>query len=318
MREPAAPQTLPVAWTLAVLAHVFWGFLAPGGKVLLQWWPEWTLNAVRLALATLLVMAYYGREETRYGWKALLVDKNLVILGVVGIGGTFWMYMASLRYIEATAAAVLIFLAPFITTILARVFIGERSGWFLVAAAVLALVGSWLALFGWDAGILGRLDGPLAFGIGINLIAVFLWSVYTVHLRVVAPRYPLGRLTIASFIAATVFFGFNALVFDRSAWSSAMWTEPVSLLFLVLYVLFPSAGAYLLYAAAIERVGAGPITILLGLELLATSVLAHLILNERFPPVRIAGLVLTALAVVWFVWMQTRRAHPSHVPTPVG
>ena len=37
-----------------------------------------------------------------------------------GIGFTFGLYIASLRYIEATAAAVLIFLAPFLTAAIAR------------------------------------------------------------------------------------------------------------------------------------------------------------------------------------------------------
>lgn len=299
-------QSTAWAWTLAIGASVAWGYLAPGGKVLLQWWPEWSLNAVRLVVATLVLMAIYGREETRYALKALIVDKNLIILGVVGVGFTFGLYLASLRYIEATAAAVLIFLAPFITAVLARLTIREPVGWHLPVAATVMLVGAQLAVFGLKPLTGSILAGGLGIGIALNLGSVLLWSIYTVHLRVVAPRYPLSRLMIATFTAASVFYVLGALVFDSHQIDPALVLQPVALIHLALYVAFPGVIAYLLYAAAIGRTGAGPITILLGVELLVASVLAHLLLNELFPPHRMAGLTLVVLAVVGFVWRQNR------------
>lgn len=314
MKDHVPSPGLRQAWTLAILAHVFWGFLGPGAKLLFEWWPPWTLNAVRMGIASLALMAWFGREETRYGLKALMVDKNLVILGGVGIGLTFGLYTASLAYIEATAAAVLIFLAPYGTALMARIFLGERSGWYLGVAATVALTGAWLALFGFDVSILQDLGGPMAFGIGINLISVLMWSIYTVHLKAVEPRYPLGRLTIATFVAATVFFTANAIVFERHDWNVDMVVQPMSYVLMGLYVLFPTLGSFLCYSASIGRVGAGPITILLGVELLSTALLAHFILLERFPPTRMVGLGLAAVAVTWFVWMSMRKEMAASAP----
>jgi drug/metabolite transporter (DMT)-like permease len=309
LAAPVAPQRVPgaaMAWTMAIGAHVAWGYLAPGGKILLEWWPEWSLNAVRLIAATLVLMLIYGRSETRYALKALLVDKNLLILGVVGIGFTFGLYIASLRYIEATAAAVLIFLAPFLTAAIARIAIKEPIGWHLPVAASIVLVGAYFTLFGVESLITALLVAGVGFGIAINLGSVLLWAVYTVHLRVVAPRYPLSRLMIATFTAASGFYLIMALLADRDRmdWSAAL--SPVPLIHLSIYIAFPSIIAYLLYSAAIGRVGAGPITILLGVELIVTSIAAHLLLNELFPPIRIIGLALAGIAVAWFVWMQNR------------
>jgi drug/metabolite transporter (DMT)-like permease len=300
---------------MALLAHFFWAFFAPAGKILLQWWPEWTLNAVRMMIATLVVMIFYGREESTYGLKALLVDKHLIILGVVGIGMTFGLYIASLAYIEATAAGVLIFLAPFMTAILARIFLGEIAGWALYTAATVALIGAYLTLFGATREGFELVGTALGLGLVLNILSVFLWAIYTVHLKVVAVRYTVGRLTVATFVAATVFFIVNALIFDLGrtgvVWAGALRWD--ALLWMLYYALFPSAAAYLLYAASIGRVGAGPISLLLGFELLVTSILAHLLLGERFPPIRILGLVITMTAVVWFVWMRTRGTWRSRL-----
>lgn len=315
--DPSQPMpTLTTAWTLAILAHLFWGYLSPGGKILLEAWPPWTLNAVRMAIGTALVMGYYGREETRIGLKALLVDKHLAILGVVGVGVTFAFYLASLQYISATAAAVLIFLAPFMTAAIARVTIREPVGPHLVAAAVLALLGAYLALFGASTDAVRLIDPDRRFGLLIGLASVLFWAIYTVHLKVVSARYPIGRLTVAMFTAATAFFAINAVVLEWGDTAAAAVTTWPMLVHLALYILFPTTGAYLLYTAAVGRVGAGPITILLGMELLATSLLAHFLLGERFPPVRILGLVVVTVAVVGFVWAQMRyvRRRPERAP----
>jgi drug/metabolite transporter (DMT)-like permease len=257
-------------------------------------------------VATLVLVAIYGVRETQYALKALLVDKHLIVLGVVGIGLTFAFYIASLRYLEATAAAVLVFLAPFLTAFLARLVIREPVGWHLPIAALVMLVGSYFAV---SHGSLGALIGAgFALGVTLNLLSVVFWSVYTVHLRVVAPRYPARRLLIATFTAASVFFLGGALVFDgapnplEGAFASA------ALMHLGLFVVFPGLLAYLFYALAIGRTGAGPVSLLLGIELIVASVLAHLLLNELFPPQRLMGLLLVILAVSWFVWKQNRFA----------
>ncbi len=293
-----------MAWTLAIGAHVAWGFLAPGGKILLEWWPPWSLNAVRLSIATVVLMVIYGRQETLYALKALLVDRNLIILGVVGVGFTFGLYIASLRYIEATVAAVLIFLAPFITAGLARLTIREPIGWHLPVAAAIMLTGAYLSVFGLEPMTRALFAAGVGLGIAINLASVLGWSVYTVHLRVIAPRYPLSRLMIATFTAASFFFVAGAVVFDPARLETAAVLQPMALVHLTLYIAFPGLIAYLLYARAIGRTGAGPITILLGVELIVASILAHLLLNEPFPPSRVLGLALAAVAVAGFVWKQ--------------
>jgi hypothetical protein len=156
----------------------------------------------------------------------------------------------------------------------------------------------------------------IGLGLTLNLLSVLLWAVYTVHLRVVAPRYPLSRLMVATFTAASVFFILMAFLFDRDRMDWNAVVQPLPLLHLALYIAFPSIIAYLLYAASIGRVGAGPITILLGVELIVTSILAHLLLNELFPPARVLGLILAGAAVAWFVWMQNRFEKRRPLPAP--
>ncbi len=298
--------SLSQAWTIGILAHLCWGFLGPGGKLLLEAWEPWSLNAARMVVATVVVMVFYGREETTYGLKALMVDKHLMALGIIGVGVTFALYIASLQYIEATAAGVLIFLAPYMTAILATVFLREPIGWHLMFAAAVALVGAYLALFGLSADALVLLAPDTRFGLLVGLASVLMWAIYTVHLKVVAARYPIGRLTVAMFTAASIFFLLNAIVMERHAFDAAAVTRPDMLVYLGLHIVFPTTAAYLLYTKAVDRLGAAPTTLLLGVELLATAVLAHLLLNERFPPVRILGLVVTTAAVAYFVWAQTR------------
>lgn len=297
---------MALAWALAIGAHIAWGYLAPGGKILLEWWPHWSLNAVRMVAATLVLMAVYGRSETVFALKALMVDKNLAILGIVGVGFTFSLFLASLHYLEATVAALLVFLAPFITAGLARLTIREPVGWHLPVAGLVLLAGAYLAVFGRAPFLPQLATTGVALGLALNLGSVVSWSVYTVHVRVIAPRYPLSRILIAMFAAASLFFILGALVFETGQVQWDVVVAPVPLLHLALYILFPGLLAYLLHTIAISRVGAGPISILLGVELIIASILAHLLLFEAFPPVRIVGLTIAAVAVTWFVYRQNR------------
>lgn len=298
--------SLALAWALAIAAHIAWGYLAPGGKILLEWWPHWSLNAVRMGVATLVLMAVYGRQETVYALKALMVDKNLAILGVVGVGFTFSLFLASLHYLEATVAALLVFLAPFITAVIARLTIREPVGWHLPVAGFLLLGGAYLAVFGREPLLAQLATTGVAFGLALNLGSVLSWSIYTVHVRAVAPRYPLSRILIAMFTAATIFFLLAALFFEAGAVQWSVVLTPLPLFHLGLYIIFPGLLAYLLHTTAIARVGAGPISILLGVELIVASILAHLLLFEAFPPERIVGLGIAAVAVTWFVYRQNR------------
>lgn len=296
-----------VGWTFAVLSYCAWGLLSPVGKVLVdeQGMPPNTLNAMRLGVASIFLMVLVGPRRGALATHVLRKDVNVWFLGITGIGLTFTFFLYSLRTIDATVATLLVFFSPLMVVPVAARWLHEPATKATWAAAFFVLGGAWLTLFGLAAPDIPRSEW-LALGVGF--LSVITWSVYTVHLRIVAPRHDPYALTAATFLAATAMFVVLAAVTEDFIAGAKRVLEPGIIGWFALYVVFPSVLAYILYTNALQRLRAGPVSVLLGVELLVTALVSNWITDERFPAIKIAGLVVVGAAMTAFVIWENRKA----------
>ena len=211
----------------------------------------------------------------------------LILMGAVGYVGQSFCFFSALGHASAGLVALLLYLYPFIVTVLSMLFLGERLTPLRVGAVSAALCGTALIL---GSGIEGS---PL--GIGFGLAAALIYSVYIlVGGRVLREEDPLAAATVVMLAAAAVFgarmlLQVPALPATPTAWAAVLAIALVSTIV-----------AMVGFFAGMRRLGAADAATLSTLEPVVTFVLAALVLGEPVGPLQVlgGGIVLAAVAAL--------------------
>jgi drug/metabolite transporter (DMT)-like permease len=294
-------RTQAVGILAAVLAYVAWGFLSPGGKLLLDYAGPWTINFHRTWLSLLVFILLMGPRRSQRALAALGRDVQLWILGVGGLGLTFVLYLYSVDRLDPSVATVMLYLAPFLIAWAAHRFLGERRDPWVLPTALVTLAGVAMAVV---EPIQGQ-QVPMGEVVGVVIGAgsVLGWAFYTVHLRFLSGHHPESVLTIAPFAASCVFFLVGGLLVEGLAFE----VTRQSLLILAVYVAFPSVASFVLYTVAVRRAGATVAGVLLGVELLATAAVSAALGQEQFGIDKLIGYAIVLVTVTVFLLSRRRR-----------
>jgi drug/metabolite transporter (DMT)-like permease len=181
--------------------------------------------------------------------------------------------------------ALLLYLYPFLVTLLGLAFFKERLTAVRAGAVVAALAGTGLTL--------GSGLGGSGLGIALGLAAALIYSVYIlVGSRVLEEEDPLAAATVVM-LAAAVVFGLAVLFFEphfpvtANAWGAV-----------VAIALVSTVVAMVGFFAGIQRLGAADAATLSTLEPVVTFVLAALFLGEAVSLTQVLGGVIVLGAVI--------------------
>lgn len=285
---------------LAFLAFASWGLLSPVSKRLLQDFTPLGVNAVRFGVATLLLLPWLGRAGLRDSLR-LLRRREVLWINLLA-NGSLTLFLYSLVRLEPTFSTLGFYTAPLFTAVLAGIVLRERLGpWF--APAVLGFfLGGYLALFGPAA------PGPGfdALGFALALGSAVVWAGYAVEVRRLAKDLPFKPLMGAGFLFGALYFYGLAVVIDGPPnvlhQSAATWG------WVAVHVAFPTLAAFMLFNAALQRAPAGPVNILVAMELTFTVVFAWLLFGEDFTRWQLLGLAIALASVSGYLWSQWKRA----------
>jgi len=234
------------------------------------------------ALMTVVMLA------TRRPWPA---GRNLAILaamGGVGYVAQSLSFFAALNYASAGLVALLLYLYPFVVTILGALFLREKLTRVRVAAVLVALAGTALTVAG---NIRGQ---PLGIVLGIS--AALLYSIYiVVGGRVMREEAPLAAATVVM-VAAAVVFGVMIGV-EGASWprTASGWAAVVSI------AVVSTVVAMIGFFAGIQKLGAADAATLSTLEPVVTFVLAAAFLGEEIEPNHVVGGTMILAAVIWLM-----------------
>lgn len=281
---------------LAFFAFASWGLLSPVSKRLLEDFTPLGVNAVRFAVALLLVLPWLGRKGLQDSLR-LLRRKEILWINLLA-NGSLTLFLYSLVVLEPTFSTLGFYTAPLFTALLAAVVLKERLGpWFVPAIAGL-LVGGYLTLFGPHA------PGPgfNAFGFLLALLSAVVWAWYAVDVRRLAKDVPFKPLMGAGFLFGFVYYYGLAVVIDGPPnvlhQSAATWG------WVAVHVAFPTIASFMLFNAALQRAPAGPVNILVAMELTFTVVFAWLLFGEDFTRWQLLGLAIAIGSVSGYLWTQ--------------
>jgi drug/metabolite transporter (DMT)-like permease len=289
----------------AIAAYLAWGFLSPGGKLLLEDGGPWTINLLRTALSLVAFVLLFGRATTVRVSKALARHLNLWILGVPGLGLTLTLYLYSVDRLEPTISTVLLYLSPIVIAVAARRLFKERLHPLAVPVALVTLAGVLLTIWTPQGGF--GLTGTHGEGLLLGVLSVGGWVFYTLWLRKLSSTHPENDLTLAAFATSGVLFLAGTILVE--GFDFTFTTR--STLLLALYVALPSVISFQLYTVAVKRAGAGVAAILIGVELISTAIISAALGQETFGGTKILGLAIVLAAVTIFIWRQNQIAPPT-------
>ncbi|MDD3325566.1 MAG: DMT family transporter [Zoogloea sp.] len=210
---------------------------------------------------------------------------TLALMGGVGYVAQALCFFLALQHASAGLVALLLYLYPFLVTLLGVAFAGERLTLLRTLAVLSALLGTALTI---GAGLSGS---PL--GIALGLAAALIYSIYIlVGNRVLKEEDPLAAAAVVMLAAAGV-FGLVVLVdAPRFPASAAAWAAVLAI------ALISTVVAMVGFFAGIKRLGAADAATLSTLEPVVTFVLAAIFLDEPVSAAQMAGGAIVLGAVI--------------------
>lgn len=280
------------AFALLALVMVLWAGNSIVGRAVRHDVEPLTLAFVRWAGASAILLPFAWRSLRR-DWPAIRrAWKAVLLLGLLGIGAFNSLLYSGLHYTTATNGLLLQAAIPAAVVMFDRLFFGVRSPLLQNLGVACSILGVAAIVFEGDPAQALRLH--FGFGDLLILMAVVVWSLYTVFLRLrpaisatafLAVTFLIGALTTAPFFAADIIGG------ERIAF-----TPDVIGAFAYVAVL-PSIVSYYIFNWATATVGPARAGLAITLMPIFGAFLSAALLGEKLHGYHFAGMALILLGI---------------------
>lgn len=271
---------------LMVIAALVWSGAFIAGKFAVPYVPTFTLTFLRFLIASIVlypVMKLYNRSHPEDNFR--LTKKYIPLFlfnGIVGMVGYHVLFFTALKYTTAINSSIIGAMNPIVTTIIAAIFIRQKTPPMQIAGILLSFIGVVLTITGGNLSILASFDFNR--GDMFMAAAVICWASYAVMSRVKGADVPPLALTFYSFVFCTI--ALVPFVIWEHPW--ALEKIPASaILSIVFMAVFSSVIGYMLQQIAIKKIGASKSSIFVNLVPVFSIILSVTILGEELMPVKI-------------------------------
>lgn len=252
MAEAAASRpALAGGGTLATIGMIglFWGLNWPAMKVMLTEVPPFSIRAVALSVAAIVL----GIVARLCGHRLMPPARELpwmVLTGLLSVFGFNVLVIIGQTLTEASRAAIIAYTMPAMTAVLSALLLGERLSGRRLAALALGMGGIAVMLSKDFAGLLAAPEGLL-----VMLSAALCWALGTVAMKA-------GRFTLAPMPLTAWFLGMSGLTcwplvaaFETGWWGHPVLTWPVAAVW-AWHALIPMVVCYALWTSLVGRMPA--------------------------------------------------------------
>lgn len=242
-----------------------------------------TLLLLRFSIAAVTMVAIVVAQ--RRAWPRGLNFWLLAAMGGIGYVGQSYCFFSALEFASAALVALLLYLHPFMVTLLSAALFGQALTRIRLLAVFAALLGTALII---GADVSGQ---PL--GIALGVAAAVIYSAYLLTAnRVMRHEDPVAASTLvmsAAAVSLALLAIFNGVALPQSlpGWSAILAIAGVSTV-IAMVCLF----------IGIQRLGASDAATLSTLEPVVTTLLAAALLGEHISVVQMAGGVVILAAVI--------------------
>lgn len=295
------------AWTLLVLANLFWAANLVIGRAVAGLVPPITLAYWRWTGAFAVAIGF-AWPHLRRDWPTLRHHWPLMLLiALTGIASFNTMTYIGLQYTTALNALLLQSAMPVLILLWAYALFSERPSLAQTLGVIVSLTGVAVIAAHGSLEMLIR----LSFNIGDLWViaAVAIYAVYPPLLRRRPTVHALSFLVVAMGIGSLMMLPFYLWEISAGAAIHGGWISYGAIAYTAV---LPSFIAYLFFNRGVELIGAGRAGQSVHLMPVMGSVLAVLFLGERFHLYHAAGIALIAAGIVF---ASLRKRKPAITPT---
>lgn len=251
-----------------------------------------------LIVLTVLILCARGPSAFRISRRGLLCS---VLAGLLGQALFSSCYTESIRLIGMSNAVVLLYTAPVFVCIMSRIFYREPITKNKIASLAINIFGCWLCVTGGTVGGL-KLSGT---GILAGVGAGFLYATMTIISKTAAEQDDPLTICFFSFVTAWVF----AFIAFRPLSETDAFLHPDVLLIVLLYGIFPTAGAYGIYLMGLGHgLEASRVPVIASVETVVAALIGILWNGEAATLFKFVGIALVLISIAVMNLLKTGRA----------
>ncbi len=259
----------------------------------------WRSGAGPARSASLLFSAW---PHLRKDWPAIRKHWPIVVLlAALGIGAFNTLIYTGLQWTTAINALLLQSLMPVLIVLFSFLLFRDRITWIQAIGIAISVTGAFIIIMQGNIEMLCSLS--LNKGDLIVFVAVLSYAGYSTLLRKRPSMHPLSFLAVIFFLGALMNLPFYV-------WESAAGRPVVvnrAMLLAVGYVMiFPSVVSYFCYNRGVDLIGANRAGLFIHLLPVFGSIMAVLLLGERFQWYQAVGIVFIAVGI--FLATRTRSS----------
>jgi drug/metabolite transporter (DMT)-like permease len=289
-------------YLILVLCVAFWGGNVVAGKAAVGHIDPYTLMILRWAGALLAVLPFAAQPLAR-AWPVLRRKWWLyLIYGAVGFA-TFNMLVYIAAYFTSGVNAALDQVAINIFVMLAN-FVLFRTRVHSLQLLGVALTIAGVAITATQGNLARLLALDINFGDALVILACLAYAAYSIALRWRPATDWLSFLAASCAAALVASLAFQAVLGGgiESFAGALPGVTPLGWLIVAYVIVFPSLVSQLLYARAVELIGANRASLFINLIPLFGSVGSVLILGERFEGFHLVAAALIVVGIVLAEW----------------
>lgn len=272
-----------------LITFMLWGSIYVASKYAMGSLPVLAVTGLRFLVAVIPLLAV-GLRRLR----ETPIDKGdwkyLILLGAMGYFLTPVLNMTGLNMISASTASLVNSLNPVGITIMAALVLKERIGPRHILCLLLAVAGTVVITGG------GKGGGGQAIGVLCVLASVATWGFCSVTMRRINRKY--GSLVVTTYGILISEALYIPLIFRSLSGQGAARFEMGAVLAIVYLGTFGTALAQYLWGKSLSMMEASKCSVFYPLQAVFSSLLAAMLLNERFTPEFFIGAALIAAGVV--------------------
>ena len=281
-----------------------WGVSYVWSKVVFEYYTPLTTISIRLIISFILLFLFMYLS----GHFQKIRRKDIWLFALGAFFNPF-LYFAGesygLKVVDASVSAFIVATIPVFTPVFAYWFLREKLNRQNLIGLLISFTGVLFLIIKLD---LTLTASPL--GIGLLLMAVFSAIIYAIILKRLVKNYrPVTIIAWQELIGALYFLPFF-LYFDAGSFLSV---EPSTnaVLSLLMLGVFASAISYVLYTYIIQNMKLSKANIYVNLIPVFATITAFFVLDEKFTPLKIIGMILVIFGVV-LSQMNGRKALKLH------
>ena len=290
------------AYGLLLLTTLFWGGNAIAGKLAIGHISPLLLNLGRWGIA-FAVLYIVGRKRLLNDWPAIRPKLPLLaVLGALGFTGFNVALYSALNFTSAINASIEQAGIPMLIFMLNFLLFRQHATAGQIAGFLLSIVG--VALTASHGELMRLLQLDLNFGDALLLVAVVVYSLYTIALRYRPATHWLSLMIVLSGAAAISAVPFAAA---QLAMGAGIAPDIIGWAIIAFAAIFPSVLSQAFYIRGVELIGANRAGLFINLVPIFGTLLSIILLGEDFHAYHAVALALT-LGGIWLAEISGKKA----------